>query len=360
MRLTPVLQHVWHKKSAQVSPRHVSTARMRLNADAHACRQTWVLTWFPSMHRADMSLLPALAAFSGHFVTAAAPAALPPTGAAVALPPSGGTQQSLPAGVNALVCPGTSFPAPPTPPPAPRSTPRSPRAPRATLRGSTLTFDYNAYMRPLPLSAGAQTSATSATWSGMILYNYDSPSNTGQRFRGRPSLRNFVRSDSSDGCITRTDIRHLPLFNDSFSQFDVDRDGKICEVLGGTEWDNMYFNFIRPQVFASYDLNNDGLLNGSEFDNAFKFRLSDIDLNRDGLVSQDEAESHWRKYSDTGLGQLHSTFSEVYFPQLDLDKSGYIDPGSEFEQAFNYGVNPPGARLLELPAGWGDDQVYLW
>jgi hypothetical protein len=50
----------------------------------------------------------------------------------------------------------------------------------------------------------------------------------------------------------------------------------------------------------------------------------------------------------------------VLFSSLDTNNDGGIAEGTEFAAAFGSGPSPPSARLLQLPDGWGDDEIYTW
>ena len=287
----------------------------------------------PATHRTDMSLLPALAAWSG---AAAVSTVVSPT--------------TVPAGVSTLVCPGTTFVAPPAQ--------AVPRPSRATIPATTLTLDYSVYRRPLSKSYRTQgvSKSDTANWAWQqsdILYDWrGGPDVVGHRVKGRPEVRYFEVYPPFDDCITRADAMNFPLLNSSLAAFGLVGNKSIC----GTDYTNI--DGLMDKVFDHYDVNGDALLTESEFDAAFLFGFDDIDQSN-GQISQSEAETHWQKYAAIDPS-LMTEFSSYFFSIFDSDNDGSIIPGVEFEQAFNYGANPPSNRVLSLPNGWGDDQVYHW
>ena len=57
---------------------------------------------------------------------------------------------------------------------------------------------------------------------------------------------------------------------------------------------------------------------------------------------------------------MRSSGGSILFASLDTDGDGGISEGAEFEAAFGSGPSPTIGRLLQLPDGWGDDEVYTW
>ena len=295
--------------------------------------------------------------------------------------------ETLPDGVTALTCPGYTPPPPPPPDPAPRP-------PRGIRALDPTTLDYRIdYSRPPEFSSWGNGTVLDKAWlvdAGPLrpkswttcyrarLYGRELITHTHlvKRHRDEKYHRlydycmycgfDMIDCDNS-GNISAQEASYWGVPAVNFSSIDLNGDGHVQKRSADNEEWKRLVHAIEDLLFAAYDINGNGVLDvvaappsRSEYENAFVLDFSDFD--DDGScaggsgVSLSVAEEHW---NSNGMSRPHFVL-ESYFKTLDADGSGCIDQPAEFASAFGYGPHPPARKSLDLPSGWGDDQVYTW
>lgn len=326
-------------------------------------------------------------------------------------PDSAIAAEPLPGGVTTLMCPGYMQPPPRTPTPTPTVRPS-----RDTRAEETRIVTYNMYIRPPTFEMldspavdnGIDISEAMSHLNDRTLliphswthcsYSSFSRANTPRYQRLiKSSDPGFLQTSSNpfyptrfesefesidcdgDMLISPDEAARWGVSNGNFSLLvDTDGDGYVRKYQNNsvhTEWDALV-SVIEAQLFAWYDKNGNGFIDKvvvgpasrSKFETAYLLAYEDFPVDTSSCGSGNPAISFWQAqqhWQNNWLwnGEIPtSTDLQLFFSALDTNENGCIDQGSEFASAFGYSsVGPiPTKQVLDLPEGWGDDQVYTW